>query len=285
MDRAKIEMSLSLADTELFERRVKELQHLLRRLQRPSASLLPVCAGYVRKGSTDYLLLYELPKFADPIEAPRTLYDLFPVNKNSIPKSGRLQFLPLLDHRIALAQALTNGILQLHSVCWLHKALHSDNILLFMTSTGLSLPQPLLSGFGLGRAADPSQQTIDLRGYRSQFDIYQHPDLRAESHKRYERRYDIYSLGLILFEIGMWQSLHYFLLDKKTPEDFRRRIVNFSMSHLGHLMGGIYQQVVLLCIDQDEMWKEAEGDGTDPSNILEIFSWKVARKIGGLNKT
>lgn len=40
------------------------------------------------------------------------------------------------------------------------------------------------------------------------FDIYQHPDrLQGESAPRYISTYDVYSLGVVLLEVGLWKPL------------------------------------------------------------------------------
>ncbi|KAM0564761.1 hypothetical protein ACHAP6_009000 [Verticillium nonalfalfae] len=138
--------------------------------------------------------------------------------------------------------------------------------------------------FGLGRTSDKTSETIDVRQLGSHFDLYQHPELRADAHKRYKKRHDIYSLGLVLFEIGIWQSIFYFKKDNQDAQDFRRTIRNACESHLAHFMGKAYQRAVLQCLDEDDMWKEAEGDDDDDdsSEIHEVFFWKVVRELGGV---
>jgi hypothetical protein len=51
-------------------------------------------------------------------------------------------------------------------------------------------------------------------------DYYQHPDKRWNPSIRYSIAYDIYSLGCILLEIGMWKSLRE--LVEVEDEDFER---------------------------------------------------------------
>ncbi|CRK43083.1 hypothetical protein BN1708_008942 [Verticillium longisporum] len=148
---------------------------------------------------------------------------------------------------------------------------------------GLNISHPVLVGFGLGRTSDKTSETIDVRQLGSHFDLYQHPELRANAHKRYKKRHDIYSLGLVLFEIGIWQSIFYFKKDNQDAQDFRRAIRNACDSHLAHFMGKAYQRAVLQCLDEDDMWKEAEGDDDDDfSETHEVFFWKVVRELGGV---
>lgn len=61
-------------------------------------------------------------------------------------------------------------------------------------------------------------------------DYYQHPDKRYDPSLRYNRAHDIYSLGCVLLEIGLWKSIAE-LVDAE-DEDFervRRGLLDCSM--------------------------------------------------------
>lgn len=47
----------------------------------------------------------------------------------------------------------------------------------------------------------------ETKRYDINLDYYQHPDKRLDSRIRYSRAHDIYSLGCVLLEIGLWKSL------------------------------------------------------------------------------
>ncbi|KAM0335463.1 hypothetical protein ACHAQA_000511 [Verticillium albo-atrum] len=265
---------------EVLNARISRLSHLLKDATRPTDLYLPTCEGYVRASTSKFLILYRPPEQADPIKQPRTLLCLLPRHPNAPKRPQKMPILPSLEERYSLAKQLAEGLLRLHSISWLHKCFNSNNVLFFQGPDGLMVSNPVLVGFGLGRTSDKSSETIDVRQVGSQFDLYQHPELRADAHKRYEKRHDIYSLGLVLFEIGIWQSIYYFKKENQDAQDFRRTIRNACESHLAHFMGKAYQRAVLQCLDEDEMWKEAESDEEDPSNIHEVFFWKVVRELG-----
>ncbi|KAL9942634.1 hypothetical protein ACHAO5_007756 [Verticillium nonalfalfae] len=269
---------------EILNTRIGRLSHLLRAAARPSNLYLPTCEGYVRASASKFFILYRPPEQADPFKQPRTLLCLLPRHPNAPKRPPRMPILPSLEERYSLAKQLAEGLLRLHSISWLHKCFNSNNILFFHSPDGLSISHPVLVGFGLGRTSDKTSETIDVRQLGSHFDLYQHPELRADAHKRYKKRHDIYSLGLVLFEIGIWQSIFYFKKDNQDAQDFRRTIRNACESHLAHFMGKAYQRAVLQCLDEDDMWKEAEGDDDDDdsSEIHEVFFWKVVRELGGV---
>lgn len=270
---------------EILNARISRLSYLLKDAARPSDLYLPMCEGYVRVTSSKFFILYRPPDEADPIKQPRTLLCLLPRHPNAPKRPHRIPILPSLEERYNLAKLLAEGLLRLHSISWLHKCFNSNNILFFHGPDGLMVSHPVLVGFGLGRTSDKSSETIDVRQVGSQFDLYQHPELRTDTHKRYEKRHDIYSLGLVLFEIGMWQSIYYFKQENQDAQEFRRTIRNACEGYLAHFMGKAYQRAVLQCIDEDEMWKEAEDEdeGDPPSNIHEVFFWKVVRELGSVS--
>jgi hypothetical protein len=187
--------------------------------------------------------------------------------------------LPPLEDRIQLARSLATGLLQLHSISWLHKNLNSASLLIFNTQAGPDVTKPMFAGFGLGRPSKPSTKTIDLRAVKPEFEIYQHPELRVAAHRRYEKRFDIYSLGMLLLEIGIWQSLHYFKGHDVGPVEFRRRLRNVAETLLSHLMGRKYCQVVLRCIDEDNLWINAEGASELQEDTDLIFSRKIVQEL------
>ncbi|KAG7129656.1 hypothetical protein HYQ44_001651 [Verticillium longisporum] len=268
---------------EILNARIGRLSHLLRAAARPSNLHLPTCEGYVRASASKFFILYRPPEQADLFKQPRTLLCLLLRHPNAPKRPPKMPILPSLEERYSLAKQLAEGLLRLHSISWLHKCFNSNNVLFFHSPDGLNISHPVLVGFGLGRTSDKTSETIDVRQLGSHFDLYQHPELRANAHKRYKKRHDIYSLGLVLFEIGIWQSIFYFKKDNQDAQDFRRAIRNACDSHLAHFMGKAYQRAVLQCLDEDDMWKEAEGDDDDDfSETHEVFFWKVVRELGGV---
>ena len=79
--------------------------------------------------------------------------------------------------------------------------------------------------------------------------IYQHPDKIANPARRFRHSYDIYSIGLVLLEIGLWQNLQTF--DNGQWEDgyaFRRFVLNKLVPDLWGQCGSIYGGVVKDCL-------------------------------------
>jgi hypothetical protein len=206
----------------------------------------------------------------------------------------------------------------------MHKTINSRNIALYnarpaitattspksapFAGTGLTsrldFRAPQLLGFGLARRERPDERTIDLReGGRSPWRFWLHPKLRSEGlHRRFERHFDLYALGVVLFEIGMWQDAHYYSSGGSgaagnDADEFRRRLVSVCAREMAHRMGEAYKTAVLACLDGDEVWRAATGleDGEKEEesggvvdagelNITELFHLHVYSVLRGCCK-
>lgn len=182
--------------------------------------------------------------------------------------------LPPLGDRFALAITLCETLLQLHTVGWLHKGLRSHNIAFvppispdsgndtsMLTSDkafkATDITKPWLLGFEYARPDAPNEtsESVDF-GFEDHF-LYVHPDLLSrvyapsEIEKRYCRRFDVYSLGCILLEIGLWKRLSDLWKPKYRgdPEVFRSRLIKLWTPELEGRCGSIYTSAVRDCLE------------------------------------
>jgi hypothetical protein len=86
--------------------------------------------------------------------------------------------------------------------------------------------------------------------------IYQHPEYQAgQANGRFHVNYDNYSTGLVLLEIGMWQTLEE-LAPRMSREEARSAWLSVSVPLLGSLMGKTYQDAVRACLEGRSVGKE-----------------------------
>jgi len=178
-----------------------------------------------------------------------------------------------LGTRFQMATALTMTFFRLHSVSWLHKSLRSDNVLLFGTDDqdDHGLEQPYVCGFDFSRQDSPLEMTENIpsvlydqhvnRDHR----LYRHPDLQPrllEDHAineedqagtqksccRYCKAYDIYSLGIILLEIGLWRPIGDHWKKNDSYDTFQDRLWRELVPELRYRMGKTYFNVVKKCL-------------------------------------
>ena len=97
-------------------------------------------------------------------------------------------------------------------------------------------------------------------------DIHRHPDsLDGMSRKPYCKSFDMYSLGLVLLEIGLWKSLQTYHRPQYSATKFRDKVVlSVLVPGLGSKTGNRYREVVEKCLHtRDNM------TGIESNNLME----------------
>ncbi|KAI1207427.1 prion-inhibition and propagation-domain-containing protein [Annulohypoxylon truncatum] len=175
---------------------------LLKHPDTPQELRLPTSLGYVHDpASARFGIVFELPALTET-SVPPSLYDRFQIVAK-----------PSLTTRLNIARKLVIGLEYIHAMKWLHKGLRSDNIL-FLAPSDRDWLSFCLSGFDYSRPANPNEMT-ELPSDNREHDLYRHPDIQfdvpRDGEYGYKEKHDIYSLGVILMEIGLWQPIHQFL--------------------------------------------------------------------------
>ncbi|KAH7163350.1 hypothetical protein B0J13DRAFT_35263 [Dactylonectria estremocensis] len=181
-----------------------------------------------------------------------------------------------LGVRFKIAKQIIDTIHLIHAAEWAHKNVRSESILFFpegdiqddiVSSTSpasrrFGLSKPLLVGFNNARSIYRHQDATGEYGYsyandlqaqvaatNMTFDNYQHPAKLVNPMIRYSRMYDLYSLGCVLLEIGLWDTV-----DKRVyhqePYVAQKTLRGFaSESTLDPFIGSIYGSIVRDCLD------------------------------------
>ncbi|PTB62542.1 hypothetical protein BBK36DRAFT_1172307 [Trichoderma citrinoviride] len=195
--------------------RVRKLAYLLNHKPKPEAFRTPHCIGFFDKADPDVAeedvdildrrlgLIFERPEGDDVHDSlpPVSLRELL------LDKTVRK---PRVTDRVKLAHALSNCLLHLHAVNWLHKGLRSHNVLFFRSKAGhVDYTQVYLSGFDFSRPVG-SDEVTEIPGHDAELDLYRHPRAQSNQGKTRERSkksFDIYSLGVILVELAHWKPV------------------------------------------------------------------------------
>jgi len=179
-----------------------------------------------------------------------------------------------LNQRLKLAHKLAEAVLFLHSANYRHKNITSSSVVAFHKwdeSGGPSstLDDAYLMGFELIRGAETRttkegaiKETEDSRSIW-EFDIYQHPDRQqGVGSKRYEKVYDVYSLGVVLLELGLWQPLSKAAtgLDQGNPLGWAGHLSHLAAKSLKPIVGERYERLVSWCLAliSDDGMKETD---------------------------
>lgn len=231
-------------------RRIDDLARIIHSASERHPDLHTIdCLGYTDDSvSSRYGLVYKAPQ-----ASYSSLHALIISNDLRTPELGE---------RFKLAHTLAVAIWSLHSLDWLHKSVCSSNILFFPSAISASASQapvasasvpslssPYLLGFDASRPDHMGEMSIASKNSAAS-DLHRHPNsLNGISRKEYCKSYDIYSLGLVLLEIGLWKVLQSFHKPHYSPERFREKVVVQNLvPSLNSKTGRLYREVVEHCL-------------------------------------
>jgi len=248
---------LMQAQSTLNPSRVDKLVSLLSDLHKPNLLCVPHCIGYFddprckennyRTGRLGFVFEKPSPVSASPVSLRSLIL---------------LRTKPLLTDRIAIAKAIANCLMSLHSVNWLHKGLRSQNILFFPKDDNtVEYSCPYLSGFGYARPAFREDMT-EMMSQNPEADMYRHPRTHGlgpwEGRQGFKRTFDIYSLGVILVEIATWEVVETVLeiedpksLSVSALKDIQPRLLGEKrhLESIGANAGARFRRATESCLD------------------------------------
>ncbi|KAK5988981.1 hypothetical protein PT974_10479 [Cladobotryum mycophilum] len=284
-----------LTKTDIVDR-VRKLASLLNHSPKPESFRTPHCLGFFDKADPDVPeddvdildrrlgLIFERPSDGNLHESlpPISLREL--LQDNAIRK-------PRVTERIKLAHALSNCLLYLHTVNWLHKGLRSHNILFFRTKTGhVDYGRPYISGFDFSRPGGSDEMT-ESPGYDAEHDLYRHPRAQSNQGKHRERSkksFDIYSLGVIFVELAHWKTVEAVLGIEmrlaKGQSDVVRHVKSDLLSperiaDIGAETGEKFEEAARKCLTGEGELDLRAGDDETADDVAERLSMKYYEDV------
>jgi hypothetical protein len=245
------------------------------------------CLGYYEDPKQPrFGIVFELPAstYSYPADIQKPVEDLRPVSLLSVLQTGSRSLhnpnsaTPPLEDRFRLAFTLALTFSKIHGDNFVHKDVNSSNILVFKKNRRqsannralqYSLRSPVICSFDLFSEFD-----IDTSDTMPALNIYRHPEDPKSTGMRdqqYHAHFDLYSLGLILLEIGLWQPLNDLWKPKYTLSDFKQRIEDVYIRRLASKCGTAYMQLVRDCF-----WAaDTKGDGA--FDISQVYTRILTR--------
>ncbi|OQE19839.1 hypothetical protein PENSTE_c014G02999 [Penicillium steckii] len=266
-------------DLRTAKKDVRDLVSILSRVDPAFSSLLP-CEGVLETESE--------PPFQMIFTIPRTMSYGVPCSLRSALLQTKNDF--DLNERVHLAVSLARSVVFLHASRIVHKNITPENVVL-LRSDNETLGTPFLVGFERFRF---DERRTNMTGDDNwEKNIYRHPQRQGlQPEEVYSMRHDIYSVGVCLLEIGLWNSFVQYNEDHQvsgpSPElsiddlliakNKRRAAVGIkalltekAMTHLPRTMGKIYTDVVvscLTCLDSDSPLFSEPTDFEDADGIV-----------------
>ncbi|KAF5602016.1 hypothetical protein FPCIR_2093 [Fusarium pseudocircinatum] len=237
--------------------------------------------------------IYQVPKLAvipDDATRPTTLLDLIATTRPAPSKPGGIELIPPkhpLEQRFELARKITSAIMYVHVMQYVHKSIRTSNIVMFARNDPSTanteqfpkvLGEPFLCGFETSRY-DRSASDYGQYDVAWEYDIYRHPKRQGlYPQSRYTMNHDLYSLGVVLLELGLWRPLR--VMGLRSPGNIsgsvKDHLKKLAMTGLPCMMGTKYRDVVLFYLDID-------GDGQiSNSTAVEEVLKKVEEMAIGL---
>jgi len=224
------------------------------------------------------LLLYRLPSTIDAGATLSSLHDCIEKDAGKASKPHKPDF----GGRFRLAHALAASILAIHSSGWVHKNIRSRSVLLLLDQIRHGKVDPCLLGWGTSRAVEADTNLSAM--FELEHNLHQHKDRFGQPNSKFAREHDIYSLGVVLLEIGIWRTMSSVFANRIQTHpnvDVKGQAGTFKIVN-GHIMdrtrslglrqemGLAYAQVVETCLT----WPST-GPDTDTSRLAIDFRTKV----------
>ena len=235
--------------------------------------------GYVDHPEDNlFAFYYEFPTNTKPV-MPVSLYDCI-AGQGDPPISENAFSLP---RRFAVAQAYAKALWTFHQSDWVHKSIWSRSLVFFKALDGsYDFSRPHLIGFEYSRPVT----TDTLKSYDDdpERNLYRHPDRQgmpdAGHGTIFQKHHDLYSLGVVLLEIGLWQTAESLrnavaLSRHEKPERIYRQklralYVEVARTKLAHFMGPAYVEAVVACLEGT--WERSTGS---EGYGIAVWNWVI----------
>lgn len=145
-------------------------------------------------------------------------------------------------------------------VGWLHESFRSEHILFFppessstTTEENIDFTKPAVLGFEFSRL-DIGRSTGFNVAFDPSHDLYRHPERQGNPLLSFTRLHDIYALGVVLLEIGLWKpavSLQKSNFREARLSDrylIRKQLLHHAEHRLERRVGKRYKEVVIKCL-------------------------------------
>jgi hypothetical protein len=289
-EEAKVDMERPDVFTEFKDRPpgnksiyARQLTLLLRTTGKHKFHTLPFCSFSEDPSGLRYAFLFDFPPGAGARSEfnPQSLW-------KAISEGVEFDF----EHRLHVAQTLARAVGAFHADGWLHKCIRSHSIKFFKDGkTGeYDYSTPYLTEFESSRpeglaTITPSDQTRSRQNV--EWDLYRDPEMN-DARQRFSKPHDIFSVGVVLLEIGVWRTAGtiYNVAKKQWLEqdpnrgpmpaaEVKRAFTQLAHKNLGHKIGTAYKEAVVNCLDG----KLSEYDGTGTERFQDAYSGLVLRKV------
>lgn len=239
-----------------------------------------------------YAFVYEIPGPAslritslDHYHSPQTLLSFLQHAANTDTNN-----MPCLEDRFRLAFRLALSLLHIHAKGVSHRNINSSNVVFVdidrSTDTDAmpwkdgAIRRPFLTSFDTsGEDTHAAHQESFISS------IYRHPTAESGIRTAYKPAHDIYSLGLILLEVGLWMPIHKLWKTKYSHQTFKARLQTVYSKKLAGKCGNRYMRVVEYCLSAADARPPNQSSANQQSSerqqpkLQTEFYWNVLKPL------
>ena len=181
---------------------------------------------------------------------------------------------PNLEDRFRLAHNIASSLFHFHARGTTHRNINSNNIMFFFNkapASGQKDSQPWKEGV-IRKPFLASFDQSDVDAYYTEQEpfissIYRHPHTARGQRSAYKSSYDLYSLGVVLLEIGLWMPISRFWKARYTRADFKVRLQSVYIKKLSSKCGTMYTRVVENCLRAAEESDQRTGQARSRTDL------------------
>jgi hypothetical protein len=171
-------------------------------------------------------------------------------------------FTPSLTQRLRLALSYAQALAALHTVDMVHGSFNADNLYLHLPHqpTGpswISDAQMLVAGFEVTRNFGWGSDKLDVEDPVQR--LYLHPKRLAIGQEKEQQQplFDIFGLGMVLIELGLWKRLHSlpgyppsWQNDRDRQRFGRSKRIAFKGETSSENLGDLYAASIAYCLEK-----------------------------------
>ncbi|KAK6540708.1 hypothetical protein TWF694_008100 [Orbilia ellipsospora] len=204
---------------------------------------------------------------------------------------------PSVAQRILLVLSYAQALAALHIANMVHGGFSTDNLYLrFPQAGGFEKPnlkrsiaegEALLAGFETARSFGGMTDSLDIED--PDLRVYVHPERLSQGSEkpRQQPSYDVFGLGMVMVEIGMWKLLRSLPqypgpseTDKTRQRFCRSQRTNFREETTPKNLGGLYADIIAFCLEKgSDPLMEGYTRRPELSDDDSFGSWKTLRVV------
>ncbi|KAK4098276.1 hypothetical protein N658DRAFT_499512 [Parathielavia hyrcaniae] len=285
-----ITLTIGQSGTTLESSDVAKVTWFILHAERPEKLLLPATIGLIIDESDPWRLgmVYQLPPHirgnlpTKPATGGRVVRSSKTIAAERMPTTLRQLMVKqpkalALEVRIQIAKKLLDAVYLMHTARFTHRNIRPDNILFFPAAnennepvpSTVDLANPLIFGFHDApleiqistELPTPYAQPGGLKPILKNpnrkpprdvvIDCYTHPHRRRDPRAPYRRHYDLYSVGCVLLELGLWETL-----DQASGRDIALRASNAAAAAAGDPL--LVDRRAAAQVEREDIRKDAE---------------------------